>query len=92
MEPAQNPRPALVLLRPTGSPADHFRDEVFEACRGNAMMGFIYPRVCIQAGIDHDPVNEVVYHRGDAVDTSKPLVEPGHTFGSHQFLLTNKTY
>ena len=43
-------RAARVLLRPAGSPADHFRDEVFEACRRNAMMGFIYPRVCIQAG------------------------------------------
>ena len=41
---------AGVLLRPTSSPADHFSDEVFEACRGNTMMGFIYPWVCIQAG------------------------------------------
>jgi hypothetical protein len=24
------------------------------------MMGFIYPWICIQAGIDHDPVDEVV--------------------------------
>jgi hypothetical protein len=55
------------------------------------MMGFIYPRVCIQARIDHDPVIEVVYHRGDAVDTAEPLIKAGHTFGSHQFLLTNKT-
>ena len=40
-------RAARVLLRPTGGPADHFRDEVFEACRRNAMMGVIDPWVCI---------------------------------------------
>src|SRR5262249_42526412 len=34
-------RTARVLLRSTGGPADHFRDEVFEACRGNAMMGLV---------------------------------------------------
>src|SRR4029077_620793 len=83
-------RAARVLLRPAGGPADPFRDEVFEACRGNAMMGFIYPRVCIQAGIDHDPVYEVVYHCGDAIDTAEPLIKAGHTFGSHQLLLTKQ--
>jgi hypothetical protein len=56
------------------------------------MVGFIYPRVCIQAGIDHDPVDEVVYHSGDAVDTAEPVIKAGHTFSSHQFLLTNDIY
>jgi hypothetical protein len=55
---------ARVRLRPAGSPADHFRDEVLEACRGNAMMGFVYPWVRIQAGINHDPVDEVIHHGG----------------------------
>ena len=31
-----------VLLRPAGGPADHFRDEILKACRGNAMMGLVY--------------------------------------------------
>jgi len=34
---------AGVLLRPTGSPANHFCDEIFEAWRGNTMMGLVYP-------------------------------------------------
>src|SRR5262249_30303410 len=33
---------ACVLLRPVGGPADHFRDEVLKACRGNAMMRLVY--------------------------------------------------
>ena len=36
---------ARVLLRPTGGPADHFRDKVLEACGGNTMMSLIYPWV-----------------------------------------------
>src|SRR5215470_7554646 len=32
-------RAACVLLRPACGPAEHFRDEIFEACRGNAMVG-----------------------------------------------------
>ena len=43
---------AGVLLRPTSSPANHFRDEVLEARRRNAMMGLGYPWVRIQARID----------------------------------------
>jgi len=35
------------------------------------MMGFVYHWVCVQAGIDHDPVDEVVYHSRDAVDTAE---------------------
>jgi len=46
---------AGVVLRSTGSPAEHFRDEIFEACRRSPMMGLVYPWVRIQAGIDHDP-------------------------------------
>jgi len=61
---------AGVLLRSAGSPAEHFRNEVFEARRRNAMMGLVYPWVRIEAGIDHDPVNKVVDHGGDAVDTA----------------------
>ena len=59
---------ASVLLRSAGSPAEHFRNEVFEACRRNAMMGLVYPWVRVQAGIDHDPVDKVIDHGGDAVE------------------------
>jgi hypothetical protein len=79
-------RAARVLLRPAGGPADHFRDKVFEACRGNAMMSFIYPWIRVQARIDHDPVDEVVYNSGDTVDPAKPFIKAGHISGSHQFL------
>jgi len=50
------------LLRPAGSPADHFRDKVLETCRGNSMMSLVYLRVRIQAGIDHDAIDEAIYH------------------------------
>ena len=53
---------ARVLLRSAGRPTDHLRNEVFEACRRNAMMGLVYPWVGVQAGIDHDPVDKVVNH------------------------------
>jgi uncharacterized protein (TIGR04255 family) len=33
---------ARVLLRSTSGPADHFRDEILEACRWNAMMSPVY--------------------------------------------------
>ena len=35
------------------------------------MMGFVYLWVRVQAGIDHDAVDEVIHHRGDAVDTAE---------------------
>jgi hypothetical protein len=47
------------------------------------MVSFINPWICVQAGIDHDSVNEVVHYRGDAVDTAKSLVKAGITCGSY---------
>ena len=41
------------------------------------MMGLIYPGVCIQARVNHDSIDEIIDHSGDAVDTSKPFVEAG---------------
>src|SRR5262249_41924992 len=78
---------AGVLLRSTGSPAEHFRNEVFEACRGNAMMGLVYLWVRVQAGIDHDPIDKVIDHGGDAVDTAEPLVKAGRISDRHWPLL-----
>ena len=78
---------AGVLLRPTSSPANHFRDEVLEARRGNTVMGLVYPRVRIQARIDHYSIDEVIDHGGDAVDTAEPLVKAGRILSSHWHLL-----
>jgi hypothetical protein len=33
--------------------------------------------VCIQAGINHDPVDEIINHGGDAIDTAEPVVQGG---------------
>jgi hypothetical protein len=72
---------------PPAPPAEHFRNEVFEACRRNAMMGLIYPRIRIQPRIDHDPVDKVIHHGGDAVDTAEPLVKAGRIVSSHRPIL-----
>ena len=37
------------------------------------MMGLVYPWICIQTGIDHDPVDEVIHHAGDAVHAAEPI-------------------
>ena len=70
-----------VLLRAARRLADRFRDEVLEACRGNAMMRLIDPRVRVQTGIDHDPVNKVIHYSGDAMDTTQELVNSFATAG-----------
>src|SRR5262245_20461260 len=77
----------VYLCGPPAASAEHFRNEVFEACRGNAMMGLVYPWVRVQAGIDHDPVNKVIDHGGDAIDTAKSLVKAGRILGRHWSLL-----
>src|SRR5258706_12344359 len=79
--------PYRVLLKATSGPTDHFLDEVLKACRGNAMMGLVYVWVRVQAGIDHDPVDEVVHHCGDAVNAAEPFVEAGMIGDSHLLLL-----
>jgi hypothetical protein len=47
------------------------------------MMRLIDAWVCIQAGVVHDPVDEVVHDGGDAIDTALPLVQRGMTRCSH---------
>src|SRR5262249_52699495 len=78
---------AGVLLWSAGSPAEHFRNEVFEACRGNAMMGLVYSWVRVQARIDHDPVDKVIDHGGNAVDAAEALVKAGRILDRHWPLL-----
>jgi len=72
-----------VLLRPARGPTDHFRDEIFEACREDTMMGLVHPWIRIQAGIDHNPIDKVIDHGGDAVDTAEPLVKAGRILSRH---------
>jgi len=76
---------ARVLLRPAGGPADHFRDEILEAWRGNAMVGLVYFRVRIQTWFDHDPVDEIIHYSGDAVDTAEAVLKA--SLHSHWTLL-----
>jgi hypothetical protein len=39
------------------------------------MVGLVHPRVRIQAGVAHDPVDEIIHHGGDAIDASESVVE-----------------
>src|SRR5262249_34993925 len=48
------------------------------------MMGLVYLRVRVEAGIDHDRVDEVIDHRGNAVDTAEPLIKAASILGSHR--------
>src|SRR5262249_8714912 len=43
----------------------------------------VYFWVCIQAGINHDPVDEIINHGGDAIDTAEPIVQGGCVLHSH---------
>jgi hypothetical protein len=60
---------------------DRLADEVLEAWRRNSMMSLVYPWVRIQARIDHNPVDEVIHHGRNAVDTAEPLVKVGRNSG-----------
>src|SRR5215831_3299677 len=78
-----------VFLRPASSPADHLGDEVLESCRRHAMMGLVYSWVGVEAWIDHDPVNEIINHGGDAVDAAESLIKARQTIGIHRLLPQN---
>ena len=75
-----SPEPSMLTLPSDTAPILRSSSAI---CGRNAMMRLIYPWVRIQAGIDHDSVNEVVHYRGNAVDTAKSLVKAGITCGSH---------
>ncbi len=70
-------RPARVLLRAAGRPADHLGNEVLEACRGDPVVRLVHRRVLIQPVIIHDAVDEVVDDRGDVVNPAEPVVKRG---------------
>ena len=52
------------------SPADHLGHEALESRGGNAMVRFVHSRIGIQSRIYHDPVDEVVYHGSDAINST----------------------
>src|SRR5436309_15409075 len=68
-------RLARVLLWAARSPADHLGNQVLESRWRHAMMRFIYQRISIESRVDHDPVDKVVDHGGDAVYAAKSFVE-----------------
>ena len=51
------------------------------------MMRLIDAWVCIQAGVVHDPVDEVVHDGGDAIDTAQPLIQRGMARCGRGYLL-----
>ena len=67
--------PSGVLLGPARGLADHLGDEELEACRGDPMVRLVHGRILVQPGIGHDPVDEVVDHRGDVVDAADAVVQ-----------------
>jgi hypothetical protein len=71
-----------VLLGSAGGPAQHLRDQVLEARRRNAMVRFVDPRVGVQAGVGHDPV-EVVNNGGDVVHAAQSIIERWLRRGLH---------
>src|SRR3989442_11407513 len=66
---------AGIPLRTTAGPAEHFRHQILEARRRNLVVRLIDLGIGVQAGVDHDAVDEVVDHRGAAVYTAEALVE-----------------
>jgi hypothetical protein len=51
-------------------------------------MRFIDSGVSVEARIDHDPVDEVIYNRRNAIYTPQPIVKTESTLVSHvEYLL-----
>ena len=48
--------------------------------------------LALRRQFDHDPVNKIIYHGGDAVNAAEPLIKAGYTFGGHQFLPDRQNY
>jgi hypothetical protein len=47
------------------------------------MVCLVHRWILIQSIIMHDPVDEVVDHGGDVVDTAKPVIERGTRISFH---------
>jgi hypothetical protein len=58
--------------------------EELEACRGDPMVGFVHGRILVQPGIGHDPVDEVVDHRGDVVHAAETVIQRRSLVGLHR--------
>src|SRR5436309_13196698 len=68
-------RLARVLLWAARSPADHLGYQVLESRGRYAMVRFVYQGISIESRVDHDPVDKIVDHGGDAVNAAQPVVE-----------------
>src|SRR5262245_35171553 len=73
-------RLATVLLRPARRPADHFGDQVLESGRRHFVMRLVHLGIGVQFRILHDPVDEVIDHRGDGINTAETFVERRQMF------------
>src|SRR5437763_5824187 len=67
--------PAGVLLRATRGPGEHFSHQELEPGWRHAMVRFVHARIRVQAGVDHDVVDQVVDDGRDVIDDAQPIVE-----------------
>ena len=63
-------RTSAILLRAARCPAHHFGYEVLKAGGRHFMVRLIDRGVRIQAGIGHDPVNQVIYYDSNTVNSA----------------------
>ena len=66
---------AGVTLWPTCSPTDHLSYEILESSGQYPTMRFVHLGVRIKARIDHDPLDQVINHGGDAIHATEAFVE-----------------
>jgi hypothetical protein len=55
------------------------------------MMSLVYLGICIQAGVDHDAVDEIINYAGDAVNTAQPIVKTRQALCGHRSLPLTST-
>src|SRR5213080_2940824 len=49
--------------------------QILESCRRYRVMRFVRPRISVEPGIDHYPVEQILDHRRDVVDPAQPIIE-----------------
>ncbi|WP_285705955.1 hypothetical protein [Microtetraspora sp. NBRC 16547] len=47
------------------------------------MVRVVHRRILVQPGLNHDPVDEVVDHRGDVVDATEAVIQRRALVGLH---------
>jgi hypothetical protein len=68
-------RASGIFLRAACGPADHFGNQILEACWGHSMMRFVHGRIGVQAGIGHDATDKIIDHGRDAIDPTETFIE-----------------